>query len=215
MSEFRVLLSGRSPHWRESLAAALKNNGFFEVIRAVSVTELVETASLLYPDVVVWKLEDENPFSIISELHVKCPFTLPVLLVEDPKDYDLFSLLRVGVRGCLPVRLLPRQLILALELIVKAGVLCIPRLWPDFFVNREERFTADFSPLTGREREVLSLLKNNLSNQEIARKLVLSESTVKTHIKNVFQKLGVKNRSEARALAFSLRLADESESRPL
>jgi DNA-binding CsgD family transcriptional regulator len=58
--------------------------------------------------------------------------------------------------------------------------------------------------LTRREREVLGLVSQGLSNRQIARTLWIAESTVKVHIRHVFEKLGVKSRTEAAALAADL-----------
>lgn len=56
--------------------------------------------------------------------------------------------------------------------------------------------------LTNREQEILLLVTENYSNQEIAQQLCLAESTVKSHLHNIFRKLGVRNRSEALAHIF-------------
>lgn len=203
MGEFRVLVYSRSPQWAESLAAAFSENAVFEVAGSVVSSDLVEKAWRLHPDIVLWKIEDEDPIPVLNDLQLKCPFILPVILVDDPKKLELLELIRVGVRGCLPLRLLPRQIVQAVELIVKAGMLCLPRLGAEFFCQggKENEPVVLDSSLTGREREVLLLLGKNLSNQEIGRTLYLSESTVKTHLRSIFRKLGVRNRAEALASA--------------
>ena len=61
-------------------------------------------------------------------------------------------------------------------------------------------------PLTAREREVLQLLAADASNAEIARKLVLTVGTVKTHVHNIFGKLGIRSRAQISAKASDLRL---------
>ena len=61
-------------------------------------------------------------------------------------------------------------------------------------------------PLSEREREVLRLIADGLSNQEIAEKLVVAVSTVKTHINNVYGKLGVRSRTQAAACAREMNL---------
>ncbi|MEW6572122.1 MAG: response regulator transcription factor [Bacillota bacterium] len=206
MGEFRVLLGGKSPQWSDSLAAAFSESAVFEVAGTVLSSDLVDTAGYLHPDIVLWKIEDEDPVPVLNELQLKCPFILPVILVDDPNKFELLELLRAGVRGCLPLRLLPRQIVQAVELIVKAGMICLPRLGAEFFSrNRKgDPETVILDSLTGREREVLLLLGKNLSNQEIGNALYLSESTVKTHLRSIFRKLGVRNRVEALVVAHRL-----------
>lgn len=206
MGEYRVVICGGSPSWRAGLAAAFAGNGVFDVAESVDSPEMLDAAERIYPEVVLWKPEEEDAAPLLHELKQRCPFTLPVLMVRDPARVDLMGLLRAGVRGCIPLRLLPRQIIQALELIVMAGMLCLPRLGPEFFEGSQNAAgNALLKTLTKREHEVLSLLCRNLSNQEIAQTLFLSESTIKTHLRSIFRKLGVKNRSEALALTLSLK----------
>jgi len=63
-----------------------------------------------------------------------------------------------------------------------------------------------FPALTEREEQVLKLLANGLSNREISRHLMISESTVENHINHIYAKLGVSNRAQAVAYAFQLRI---------
>lgn len=74
---------------------------------------------------------------------------------------------------------------------VAAGQVCLPR---------EERYDIDPQPLSSRERQTLSMVVIGFSNAEIARRLYLAESTVKSHLSSAFKKLGVRSRSEAAAL---------------
>ncbi|MGB9791430.1 MAG: helix-turn-helix domain-containing protein [Thermacetogeniaceae bacterium] len=207
MGEYRVVIGGGSAAWRTGLAAAFAGSIIFDVVESVDSSEVLEAAVRSYPEVVLWKPDpQEDLVSLLRELKQRCPFTLPVLMVQDPRMFDLMELLRAGLRGCLPLRLLPRQIIQALELIAVAGILCIPRLGTEFFEGRESdpEVNALLKSLTKREYEVLTLLCKNLSNQEIAQALFLSESTVKSHLRSIFRKLGVRNRSEALAIALSL-----------
>ena len=212
MSEFRLLIGSQPPQWGESLAAAFAENILFEVAGSVTLPELIEAAVRFHPDVVLWKMEDEDPVPLATELQRKCPVGLPVVLVDNPQKLDLAVLLRAGVRGCLPIRLLPRQIVHAVELIAKAGMLCLPRLGQGFAISPEpQSSTPGSGNPTGREREVLSLLGQNLSNQEIGRALFLSESTVKTHLRSIFRKLGARNRTEVLIAALRLGVLERKD----
>lgn len=208
MGEYRVLFGGSSSQWWASLAAAFAGKMIFEVVGCVGAADLLGTAARLYPEIVLWKLGGEDPVPVIRELKARCPFTLPVVLVRDPQQVDLWGLLRAGVRGCVPLRLLPCQIVHTLELIVIGGVLCLPRLGPEFFGSiRVEAEPNALHSLTRREREVLNHMGKNLTNQEIAQVLFLSESTVKTHLRSIFRKLGVRNRAEALVVSLQLGVA--------
>lgn len=211
MGGFRILLCGDSSQWRDGLAAAFTANSKFEVAGAVALTEMIEIAEGLQPEVVLWELL-ENSFYVLSELKARCPFTVPVVMVRNPNRFNLPELVRGGVMGCLPIRLLPQQIVNAVDLIVTAGVLCLPR--PDLSLKKNPWVDDNEMlppPLSRREEEVLTMLGKKLSTQEIAAALYVSESTVKTHLRGIFRKLGVRNRTEAVAAAYQLGLVSNDK----
>jgi len=206
MGAFRILLSSNSSQWRDGLAAAFAASGRFEVAGSVDLDQMIQTAEQLQPEVVLWELKEDLLY-MLTELKACCPFTVTVVMVGNPNRFNLLELVRTGVMGCLPLRLLPQQIVSAVELVVGAGLLCLPR--PDLKTSLgsdtgESKGTV--SILSRREEEVLAMLANKLSTQEIAASLYLSESTVKTHLRNIFRKLGVRNRTEAVAAAYQLGL---------
>lgn len=95
------------------------------------------------------------------------------------------------------------QIVDAVELIVAAGMLCLPRFGPEFFknCNNSNHGCSLLDTLTEREREVLKFLDKDLSNKDIAAAMYLSESTVKSHLRSIFRKLGVRKRREALKIA--------------
>ncbi len=196
-TKYRILVCGESLHWRENLIVAFKNFDYGEVIGDEDSAHLITAASLFYPDVVLWKPNQARIDEVISALLERCPSTLPIIILDNPNEYDILDLLRVGIRGCLPARLFPSQIVSAVNLIVTGGLTCLPRLsWemPGEITGLNQEV---YRHLTLREIEILSLVGRQASNQEIADELFLSLSTVKTHLRNIFRKLEVKSRSEA------------------
>lgn len=205
MSQFRVVLCSDMPLYAQGLSAAFEENYIFKVVAQVNYEELTDTAVSLQPDVAIIKLRNMNALDLLLELKHYCPSLLQVAIVDDPGQFDVMEMVNSGVRGCLPARLLPRQVVNSVELIVVAGLLCLPRINPRGSLNgngARDKTIETAETLTSREREVLNLLGRSYSNQEIAESLCLSESTIKTHLRNVFRKLRVRNRSEAIALLY-------------
>ncbi len=125
------------------------------------------------------------------------------LLVLLPKldEAVTFPLLRLGVRGLLTYDLAPRELARAARQ-VEAGMYWVPRELLTHFV---ESILPELSGcksldsavnISRRQRDVLDLLLDNLSNKEIASKLFVSERTVKFHVSNLLSKFGVRRRAD-------------------
>jgi DNA-binding NarL/FixJ family response regulator len=148
MAGFRVVIVGENPQWRESLTMAFRAGSTGEVIAAQSSDEFFN-GPRLYPDVVVWKMEDNCPDDLALSLPSFCP--LPIVIVDNPNHCNISYLLRAGIKGCLPSRLLPIQIVHTIELTVHAGLLCLPRMSPEAFQD-ENSPTADYlKQLTPRE----------------------------------------------------------------
>lgn len=204
MSQFRVLLCSNSAVYSNSLRVAFQERHLFRVMEDVASDEIINSASRIQPDVVVLKLEEDACLPVIRQLLSICPLVLSVAIVEDPGRYDVNEFLNIGLKGLLPMRLLPRQIVNAVELVVVAGILCLPRMNPSQMNrnNGHNGSNVNLNSLTTRERQILGLLSKSYSNKEIAESLCLSESTVKTHLRNIFRKLNLRNRSEAMSILY-------------
>lgn len=198
MNRYRILLSCESSALCQGLAITFEENSQFNIIDNVSSDLLLETALRMQPDILIWKIDTDDYKPRLAEINHQCPFTLIIILVEDPSNMDIRDLIKCGVRACLPLRLFPRQIVYAIELTAEAGIMCLPRPnIKDLQNDLTEVNIPIIDALSNREREVLKILLNGSANQEIAACLCLAESTVKTHLHNIYQKMGVHNRHEA------------------
>src|SRR5215217_4579605 len=105
--------------------------------------------------------------------------------------------LGAGARGLLLRDASAGQLLAGLHALAHGLVVFEPSLAPSVSPRAPARVTAGVDPLTPREREVLLLLAEGLSNKDIAARLAISEHTAKFHVNAVLQKLGVQRRTEA------------------
>jgi DNA-binding NarL/FixJ family response regulator len=129
-----------------------------------------------------------------------------MLTTFDLNEY-VYEALRAGASGFLLKDVLPEDLIAAVRVVAGGDALIAPAVTKrliEHFVRTAPPATppAELSELTPREVEVLTLVARGLSNGEIASDLVLSEATVKTHVKHVLAKLGVRDRVQAVVFAY-------------
>jgi DNA-binding NarL/FixJ family response regulator len=136
-----------------------------------------------------------------------------ILTTFDLDEY-VYEALRIGASGFLLKRTPAEDLIDGVRVVARGDALLSPSITKRMigeFAKRpatESRSLGELDVLTDREREVLGLIAQGLSNQEIAGKLFLSEGTVKTHIKRIFYKLGLRDRTQAVILAYDVGLVE-------
>ena len=132
----------------------------------------------------------------------------PQIVVLTTFDLDelVFEALRAGASAFLLKDASADQLVSAIRVAADGGSLFVPsltgRLIDRFSRDSDPAPPAELSELTGREREVLVLLARGHSNAEIARELVVTDHTVKTHIARILAKLGLRNRTQAVIAAY-------------
>jgi DNA-binding NarL/FixJ family response regulator len=136
-----------------------------------------------------------------------------ILTTFDLDEY-VYEALRIGASGFLLKRTPAEDLIDGVRVVARGDALLSPSITKRMigeFAKRpatESRSLGELDVLTDREREVLGLIAQGLSNQEIAGKLFLSEGTVKTHIKRIFYKLNLRDRTQAVILAYDVGLVE-------
>ena len=202
----RVLIADDHQPTREDVRFALdQDEGFHVCAEAVDAPGAIEAALRERPDICL--LDVNMPgwgVSAAWEIHARLPETLVVMLTVSRDDRDLFAAIRAGAVGYLLKDMDPRRLPRALESVLE-GEVAIPRELVGQVVeefrdrNSRRRELVSDGPqakLTSREWEVLELLRQELSTLQIARRLVLSPVTVRTHVNAILRKLELRDREE-------------------
>jgi DNA-binding NarL/FixJ family response regulator len=124
--------------------------------------------------------------------------SIAILVFSLYLDFPLAkTALQAGARGFIHAGMRPDQIVRAVE-VATQGEIVAPRKLLEYMTTHQEPATPDV--LTSRHREILELVVEGLSNAQIARRLNLSESTVKQHLRHAYKLLGVKNRTKAAKL---------------
>jgi DNA-binding NarL/FixJ family response regulator len=172
--------------------------------------EAVEQARDLQPDVVLMDvrmpvLDGIQATRRIVDQQLRARVLMLTTFDQDEIVYDA---MKAGASGFLLKSAPPSRLVEAVRTVAEADALLAPtitRRLVEQFVGRPrpgDGVPAALGDLTEREREVLILIANGLSNGEIAARLVVSEATVKTHVNHVLQKLALRDRVQAVVLAY-------------
>ncbi len=128
-------------------------------------------------------------------------------------EADVVACARAGARGVVPRSATGEELLAVVDGVARDELPCSPRLGAIMFAalrNHPEPRDAVASLLTSREAEVFDLIEQGCSNKEIGRRLYIEVATVKNHVHNIFEKLGVSRRAAAIAVAHRRRRAGVS-----
>jgi DNA-binding NarL/FixJ family response regulator len=187
---------------REGLELLLGREGCVVVGTAGNAAEGQQLVEELAPDVALVdiRLGDDEPdgIDLTRRLLTTDPDRRIVLYTGSSDEELLFDGLDSGARGYALKDGSPRELVEALALVAEGGSYVDPRLRPALLSRRS---TERLPSLSNREREILDLLAQGLTGEQVAEKLVLSAETVKTHIRNAMSKLEAHTRVHAIAIA--------------
>jgi len=205
--DLRVLIVSANPLARGGLAALLEGMARMKMVGSASAAEAASLAGQLLPNVVLLDAGDGEVEELdqIARLASSQP-GLPIVALATDQG-ALAQALAFGASALLPVAVDPETLAAAL-LASARGLAAIPRQELATLLPQEERVdlavNAPTETLTPREQEVLQLMARGLTNRQIARRLQISEHTVKFHAGAVLGKLNARSRAEAVARAIGL-----------
>ena len=180
------------------------------VAEAKDGAEAVETARRARPDVVLMDIRMPRLDGLEATRRILAALQPPprvLMLTTFDLDEYVFDALQAGASGFLLKDVPPEQLVAGVRVVNEGDALLAPlvtRRLIESFVrdHREPHALPGLQDLTAREREIFELLARGLSNAEIAERLVVSGTTVKTHVARVLSKLGARDRIQAVVLAY-------------
>ena len=204
MNDIRILIADDHPLFRDGMHGLLDSVPDTKVVgEATSGEEAVSQAATLQPDVILMdiKMPGINGIAATREILAASPHVgiLMVTMLED--DELVFAAMRAGARGYVLKGANQADILLAIRAVGRGEVIFGPgiarRLLRFFSTIRPDTPQRVFPDLSERETELLALMAQGKSNQEIADQLELSLKTVRNHVSNIFSKLQVADRAQA------------------
>ncbi|MEU3375232.1 response regulator [Streptomyces sp. NPDC006711] len=217
----KVLIVDDQMMVREGFSVLLGAQPDIEVVgEAVDGREAVARVRALRPDVVLMdiRMPGMNGIEATREIVAADDSSKVLVLTTFDLDEYVYQALRAGASGFLLKDASARQLADGVRVVASGEALLAPsvtrRLINEFArvlpAQRAASPTGEVEELTDRETEVLVLIAGGLSNQEIAERLVVAESTIKTHVSRILVKLGLRDRTQAAVYAYETRLVTPS-----
>jgi DNA-binding NarL/FixJ family response regulator len=210
-SVIRVLLVDDDALMRAGLASILSSDAAVDVVgEAADGRDAVERVDALRPDVVLMdvRMPEVDGITATRDVVAASPDTRVVILTTFEDDEYIFGALTAGASGFLLKRTTPESLIEAIKAVAAGDSLLSPSVTRRVIdrmaalPSGEALLDRRLEELTARERDVFEQIARGLSNAEIAGVLVIEESTVKTHVKRILMKLGLRDRVQAVIFAY-------------
>jgi DNA-binding NarL/FixJ family response regulator len=212
----RVLVADDQWMVRDGFRMLLKNADGIEIVaEAENGLEAVEKAARFQPNVVLMDIRMPTLDGLEATRRILAADELVRVLILTTFDLDeyLYEALRAGASGFVLKDDPPEQLLAAIRTVAAGDALLSPsvtrRVIKQFTKLPPRTPPTGFDELTSREHEVLQLLAQGLSNAEIGTQLYIGETTVKTHVTRVLQKLDVRDRAQAIVVVYRTGLVDE------
>ena len=212
-----ILIADDHALFRDGLRRLLDSEPGFEVIgEAENTSCAIQLAQELQPDVILLDLSmpQSNGLEAVESLGVQAPSTRVIVLTAAISRDQVVEAMKLGVRGIALKEYTSRDLLRGIRLVIEGRYWLVDECMNNLIealrestsVETQEKQRKDFG-LTRRELEIVSFVVAGYSNPEIAKKCAISEQTVKHHMSNIFDKVGMYNRVELALFAVSHKIA--------
>lgn len=201
----KLLVVDDVPLFRAGLISALKNAGFDVVGEAETAEGAVAEAEQAQPDLVLLDvlMPGLSGLEVVEKITAVSPHSRVVLLTGSESEEDMLIGIKAGARGYIVKDTPFPQLVDSIADVASGGASISSRMAGKLFdvcrqlLRHQELLQSRKPALTGREIEVLSLVAQGKTSRAIGDVLFISENTVKNHIRNILDKLGLHSRNEA------------------
>ncbi len=205
MSRATIVIVDDAPLFQAGLAAALTAEGFDVVGSADDALSAVTMAREVRPDLVMLDvlMPGMSGLEVVDKILRASPGTKVMLLTSSESEEDLLKAIKAGAMGYIVKDTGLANLVQAVRDILAGGAVVSPAMGGKLFQTvahllRHRDLNSTRRPaLTGREIEVLQSVAEGLTSKEIGERLFISENTVKNHVRNILDKLGLRSRNEA------------------
>jgi DNA-binding NarL/FixJ family response regulator len=200
-----IVVADDHPLFRQGVVQTLTaEDGFFVIGEAGTGEEAFRLAVEHNPDILLLDIgmPGAGGVATVEQVAASCPLTRVLMLTVSENPDDLMQALQAGARGYVLKGVSSHGLVSAIRAVKAGEVFVTPVLASTILYEMTHNEPGDpLDELTERERQVLQLLGEGLTNREIGERLYLAEKTVKHYMTNVLQKLHVRSRVEAALLA--------------
>jgi DNA-binding NarL/FixJ family response regulator len=199
----RVLIADDHTLFREGLESLLESVPEIKVIASVEDgRKAIKAASELLPDVILMDLQmpEVNGIAATREIIQTSPNIGVIVVTMFEDDDSVFAAMRAGARGYILKGADQEDMIRAIQAVARGEALFGPSIAQrlmNYFSPPVQSPPQAFPELTVREREILNLIAQGLSNVEIAKELSISLKTVRNHVSNIYNKMQVTDRVQA------------------
>ncbi len=213
----RVLVADDHTIFRDGLRKLLNSDDNIDIVgEAKTGTECIELLNKLKPDVLLLDLRmpDKDGLAVLEEVNFDSLPTRVVVLTAADDQRDVVRAMRLGARGVVSKQSATDLLVQSIHRVHAGEIWLDNRMTAEvmkaFSQSSESGLRSERALLTDREKEIVQHVAQGFFNKEIAEKLFIREQTVKNHLHNIFDKLGVSDRLELALYAVHHRLVDQS-----